>query len=196
MSNASTETQTLFETLTRPIMRRAIVTVALAGMLTPGISACYGTFPITNAVYEFNGKVTKWKFVHSIVMIVFAFIGVYGIAMLIDAVVLNLIEFWSGEEFHTAMEFEQPDGTVIVLAPGAESNQLVMTVLRDGEVIEERSFLRHDDGLVAVTDKQGNSVGTVRPTAEGGFDLLDAEGNTKDTLTFQQIAMLRTANQD
>src|SRR5690606_3669888 len=98
------------------------------------------------------------------VMIVLAFLGIYGITILVDAIIFNLIEFWSVKEFDTAMTFEQPDGTVVVLAPGAESNQLIMTLLRDGEVIEQRHFLRREDGLVAVTDIAGSPVGTVRPT--------------------------------
>lgn len=193
MWNESTESKTLFENLMRPLIRRGIVAAALAGFIAPGLAGCYGSFPVTNALYRFNGKVTKHGFVHSIVMLILAFLGVYGITILVDAIIFNLIEFWSGEDFDTAMTFEQPDGSVIVLAPGATPDELVMTVMRDGEVLEERHFLRGEDGLVAVTDGSGEAIGTVRPTSDGGFDLLDAEGVTRERLTMADVASLRSS---
>lgn len=193
MWSESTNPRTFFENLARPLIRRGIVAAVLAGMIAPGLAGCYGSFPVTNAVYRLNGKVTNSQFIHSIIMIIFVIIPVYEVAMLVDGLLLNLIEFWSGEEFTTAQTYEGSDGTVVVLAPGVDRNELVMTVLRDGEVLEVRRFLRGEDGIVAVVDEAGNAVGTVRPTRDGGFDLLDAQGETRERITLADVAALRSS---
>ena len=193
MWSESTNPRTFFENLARPLIRRGIVAAVLAGMIAPGLAGCYGSFPVTNAVYRLNGKVTNSQFIHSIIMIIFVIIPVYEVAMLVDGLLLNLIEFWSGEEFDTAKVYQQPDGTVVVLAPGATPDELVMTVMREGEVLEVRRFLRGEDGIVAVVDEAGNAVGTVRPTRDGGFDLLDAQGETRERITLADVAALRSS---
>jgi hypothetical protein len=193
MWSESTKQDTVFETLMRPAIRRGIIAAALAGMIAPGLAGCYGSFPITNAIYEFNGKVTKSRFVHSIVMIVLFFLAVYGITILVDAIIFNLVEFWTGKDIETSQVFEQPDGTVVVLAPGGSPNELVMTIMREGDIIERRHFLRGEDGLVSVSDGAGATIGSVRPTTDGGFDLIDNRGSLSNHISSQDIASLRNA---
>lgn len=66
----------------------------LAGSLT--MSSCIGSFSLTNKVLSWNQTVSD-KFVNELVFIALNIIPVYPLALLIDGVVINSIEFWSGE---------------------------------------------------------------------------------------------------
>lgn len=61
---------------------------------------CYGSFPLVRAVYKFNGSIgdnsKAGGVVRSLVMILLTIIPVYGISFLADVIILNSIEFWSG----------------------------------------------------------------------------------------------------
>lgn len=59
-------------------------------------TGCYGEFALTHKVYEWNGGVSPNKFVTSLVFWGLCIIPVYEVAAIIDAVILNLIEFWTG----------------------------------------------------------------------------------------------------
>ena len=64
--------------------------------LSIGQTGCYGPFRLTKNLHEWNGTIGD-KFINSLVFFAFIVIPVYGVAVLIDGVVLNTIEFWSGD---------------------------------------------------------------------------------------------------
>ncbi|WP_430812905.1 MULTISPECIES: DUF3332 domain-containing protein [unclassified Carboxylicivirga] len=71
---------------------------SLAGLLllfSIGQSGCYGSFRLTNNLYDWNSTVGS-KFSNALVFFAFVVIPVYEVAVLVDGVVLNTIEFWSG----------------------------------------------------------------------------------------------------
>ena len=84
---------------------RRYVCLGLLAAMAPLALSCYGHFPLTRAVYRMNGDVgkslgedqTARKLVQSVVMWVLVIIPVYGVAIVADVVVLNLIEFWTGD---------------------------------------------------------------------------------------------------
>ncbi len=59
------------------------------------LSGCYGKFNLTRKVYNINGSVDN-KFLRSAVTWAFIIIPVYGIAALLDFILFNTIEFWTG----------------------------------------------------------------------------------------------------
>ena len=59
-------------------------------------SSCIGSFRLWNNLKEWNLGVGD-KFVNEVVFLAFNIIPVYGVAYLADVLVLNSIEFWSGE---------------------------------------------------------------------------------------------------
>ncbi len=69
---------------------------------------CYGSFPLVKTVYKFNGSIgSKDKaggVIRSIVMILLTIIPVYGISFLVDVLILNLIEFWSGSPVNMGLQ--------------------------------------------------------------------------------------------
>lgn len=59
-------------------------------------TGCYGKFQLTRKVYEINSQV-KDKFLRSATTWAFIIIPVYGVAALLDFVLFNTMEFWTGK---------------------------------------------------------------------------------------------------
>lgn len=70
----------------------AIILVVALGFAQ---TSCVGSFKLFNKVLSWNKKVSS-KFVNELVYLLFWIIPVYEISLLIDGVVLNTIEFWTG----------------------------------------------------------------------------------------------------
>lgn len=78
-------------------MKKRNITVALllavAGSLV--FSSCIGRFALTNKVLTWNNHIGS-KFVNELVFVAFWILPVYEITALADLLVINSIEFWSG----------------------------------------------------------------------------------------------------
>ena len=79
-------------------MRRTKITIAavlaMAAMLP--LESCIGSFALTKKVLTWNHQVGS-KFVNELVFVAFCILPVYEITALADVLVINSIEFWSGE---------------------------------------------------------------------------------------------------
>lgn len=58
-------------------------------------TSCIGSFALTNKVLEFNRNLGD-KFLNEVVFLAFCIIPVYEATVFIDAIILNLVEFWTG----------------------------------------------------------------------------------------------------
>ena len=58
-------------------------------------SSCIGSFALHGKLLSWNQGVSN-KFVNELVFLAFNIIPVYGVCYLADALVINSIEFWSG----------------------------------------------------------------------------------------------------
>lgn len=129
--------------------RTAILAVTGVGLL--GSSACFGSFNLTRKVWNFNKNVSPDKWVQELVFLAFAAIPVYSIAAGLDALIINSIEFWTGENpVMVSKVTTREDGTRLVQRTEIVEGARVMTV----EEIK-------DDQLVSTT--------TVRVPNEGEF---------------------------
>lgn len=63
--------------------------------------SCMGKFALTRNLYAWNDQVSN-KFVNEIVFVAFWILPVYEVCGLADLLVLNTIEFWSGDNPMTA----------------------------------------------------------------------------------------------
>lgn len=79
-------------------MKKKHITVAvvlsLAGCFM--FSSCIGQFALTNKVLAWNNTVSN-KFVNELVFVAFWVLPVYEVTSIADLLVLNTIEFWSGD---------------------------------------------------------------------------------------------------
>ena len=66
----------------------------IAGSLT--CSSCIGSFSLSNKLLSWNQSIGS-KFVNELVFFAFWIVPVYEVSLLADTLVLNSIEFWSGD---------------------------------------------------------------------------------------------------
>ena len=75
---------------------RRTTILTLTAVALAGTSGCFGSFNLTRKVYGFNKTASNDKFVRELLFLGLNIVPVYSVASLIDAVVINTIEFWSG----------------------------------------------------------------------------------------------------
>lgn len=78
-------------------MKKKGLTLLVATTLASSVlfSSCIGSFGLTNKLLDWNRNIDS-KFVNELVFIAFCIVPVYEISALADVLVLNSIEFWSG----------------------------------------------------------------------------------------------------
>ena len=174
-----------------PTMRRWTVVLLLALMI-PLAAGCYGRFPLTRALYELNGNMTDSSIIHSVALWVFAALPVYSIAMIGDAFIFNLVEFWTGEE--TSIDVQTAytvDGARVTLAPSADGKDAVLRVNRQDKLEQEIRFVRVSADCVEA--RAGDRVvGRVVRSDNGDLLLQSAAGETERTLDAEQLAAMQT----
>lgn len=82
-------------------MKKIILSVAAAALLCSSMTSCMGKFALWNSVYSWNEQISN-KFVNELVFLAFWVLPVYEVCGLADIIVLNSIEFWSGDNPMTA----------------------------------------------------------------------------------------------
>lgn len=92
-----------------------LVAVTLASSML--FSSCIGSFGLSNKLLTWNKGIDS-KFVNELVFIAFWIVPVYEISVLADILVLNSIEFWSGDnpvaDVGTVKTIEGKDGVYTV----------------------------------------------------------------------------------
>jgi hypothetical protein len=101
------------------LKKTLLATVAISLLLIQ--TGCIGSFKLTGAVLKFNKNISN-KFVGELVFLVFCIVPVYEISVLVDALILNLVEFWTGSN-PMAMQPGQVETQQIVL----NGKQYIMT---------------------------------------------------------------------
>lgn len=78
-------------------MKKRYLTVALAALLlgSTTLTSCIGSFALTNRVLSWNKQVGS-KFINELVFFAFWVLPVYEVTSMADLLVINSIEFWSG----------------------------------------------------------------------------------------------------
>ena len=90
-------------------------------------SSCIGSFRLTNNIKDWNEGLGD-KFVNELVFIALHIVPIYEIAIFIDGVVLNSIEFWTGENV-----VAEPGETKIVKY--SQGQDVQVTALENGYTI-------------------------------------------------------------
>ena len=177
---------------------RRRVSMALVVAMMPLVLSCYGRFPLTRAVYRMNDGVPNASLggsmpkgiLKSVVFWVLVIIPVYPVAMLADAVVLNLIEFWTGKAIRVTSATDDY-GNTVVLRPSEDGHEAVLTVTRDGQVATEVRFVRVSDALCEVRSADDALLGTAVQTRSGGVLLRDAQGTVVRSLGNEHLAWVK-----
>lgn len=158
--------------------------------LSPIVVSCYGEFPLTKTVYRVNGDIPN-GLLRQIVFWVLVIIPVYGVAILADAIVLNLIEFWTGEAISVGAT-TGPDGSTVVLQPSSDGREAWLTVSRDDKVVARVRFVKVSDTVCEVRNPDGSLAGMAVWTPSGDLQLTDAEGRVLSVISAAQVAGIRS----
>lgn len=158
-----------------PTLRLAAL-AALMAVATPMLTGCYGSFSLTKKLYNFNGSLGN-KWVKSGFVFFLGF--VYGLTGMVDAAILNLIEFWTGSNPIAAKDghFEQvaADGTRVEGRVLADGRLDVTITSADGKVIN--TILERTADGVTMTDANGAMVGRLAMDESGKALLLTPRAN-------------------
>jgi hypothetical protein len=153
-----------------PISRRAIL-VGATSATALGTSGCFGSFGLTSMLYDWNAGVdNKW-----LRWLLFLAIGVilpvYGITLIVDALVLNSLEFWTGS--NPVSNSEGP----IRVASSKTSNPDVIRheVYEHDKKIAVLYAEKVNDHEIRILDASGRTITCVRGTFDGGLELLDEQ---------------------
>lgn len=171
-------------------MRRWIGVIVLISLMPFAFGGCFGRFPLTRRVYQFNEEVHESKWVQTLVMWAFYIIPVYGISMFVDAIVFNLVVFWGGEPLLEETAVVDEHGNTIAVTPTDNPDEIVLTVSREGRVLAEERFVRVSDSVIEVRSVDGELRGTVVKT-DSGFALNDGDGLTLSYLDKASIPAMQ-----
>jgi len=132
----------------------ALVLVAAVGALSAG---CFGKFQLTRKLYDINQSIDE-KYVRSVVT--WLFVIPYAVTGLLDFVIFNVIEFWTGENPVVSAPVTR------VYAQGAA--RTVLTLSRDGSATVAVIERYEGENLVStlrVRDDGGGKVAAVETAA-------------------------------
>ncbi|MCB9183050.1 MAG: DUF3332 family protein [Flavobacteriales bacterium] len=176
--------------LARPAMIIALLSLGIAQ------TGCFGEFALTRKAYDWHASIGN-KWVRSLLLwIPMGF--VYGVTAFVDAVILNLIEFWSGTNPMSMNEgdYEMQMATINGVDYKIEATKDTFTTTQlTGDQIGEVRIMRfdrndrtwkytdsnvNDQAVMTFLDDQGDNVRVY--TSDGSMDLTYAELQDKDLL--------------
>lgn len=157
------------------------------------LMGCFGEFALTKELYRFNSDCSPYSLVQSVVMWVLALLWVYPAAIVVDVVIFNLVEFWSGQNPITAKTtYDNPDGSQVVMTPSEDGNELTVEVVRDGSTVDTRRIIRTSGTHCDVLDAKGSLVGGVERNSEGGLEFSRPGSERRSVLTPEMLSQFRT----
>lgn len=129
-------------------MKKLIIAGCVAATLIT--TGCTGSFVLTKKVWEVQTQFEE-KWVDEVAFLGCVILPVYGISVLADAIILNSVEFWSGEKVNLA---EAGDGTYKV-----ERDGQVCLLEKSGNQVTARDA---DGKLLYTSTADENNTVTVR----------------------------------
>lgn len=177
-------------------MRKLAKPALFIGLLSLGFAqtGCFGEFALTRKAYNWHASIGN-KFLRSLLWwIPMGF--VYGITVMIDSVILNLIEFWSGSNPMSMNEgdYEMQLATINGVDYKIEATKDTFTTTQlTGEQAGEVRIMRFDRcdrtwkysdctakdvAVLTFLDEQGDHIRVYG--ADGSMDLTYAELQDKD----------------
>ncbi len=179
-----------------PVRRAALAVVMLSTVVTSG---CFGSFPLTRKMYGWNKGVSSDKWVRELVFVATALlVPVYGVAGLIDVVILNSQEFWTGKSSVASV----PETKVKTLTRGNVTITQTMTQVASGRtmVLEEkvdgqfksRTTLHQATGALVVTSEtvfaDGRKESKTLTVDEAGAMTISSSSGVRRSVTEAEIA--------
>ena len=166
----------------RQTHRLAAGVVALA-MVSGG---CFGSFNLTKKLYHWNDAISKDRWAKEFVFLVLAWVPVYSLAGLGDAIVFNSFEFWTGknpieptkaslESPHTTRIARHDSEAVLTHLTGPKGEQLLIKQFAHGQPAASLRIAR-EGGVSVATDQDGKALFIAQTLPDGSLLVSDGQG--------------------
>jgi hypothetical protein len=165
------------------MLSRRLVISALTAAATTG---CFGKFAATKKLHDWNASFGS-KFVATLIFWLFLILPVYELFALGDALIFNLIEFWSGS--NPLATVTHPDGSTTTLARVAPDTVRVVRSV-EGEVVADVDLVVAGDMAGLTRARSGAVLATVEAHA-GGVTVV--RGDDVATFTRAELEALEAA---
>ncbi len=151
--------------------RRGIAIALLLGLVPIFSTGCFGKFQLLKKVYKVNEEISQDKWIRWLAFLGLNIVPIYGIAVFVDVIFANSVEFWTGENPIEARVGEThwaygPNGEVLRMALEADGSLGVAVF--EGERVSRFKLVRENDAISAwdaqgellarVTDEAGNAA--------------------------------------
>jgi len=176
-------------------MNKPLRATALAlSLLTLQISlpGCFGKWALTTKLYGVNASIGD-RWLRSIVTFVFVVIPVYGFCGLIDWVIFNTIEFWSGSNpIASSTTQTAADGSAVRLSLSDDGSELRVELANPGK-LPGVLVLKMDGDNAQLRDGAGALVASLETQADGSSSVRAADGKLLDEKSAGQRESLASA---
>ena len=134
-------------------VRRSLVIGLIAGFLPMATTGCFGKFQLIRKTYQWNKDVSQDKWIQWFMFLILSIIPIYGIAGLVDLVLANSMEFWTGEnpvkaDAGTKKMVRGPNGELLTMELLPDRSIAVQAIDASGQVQTFR-VVREADALSA-----------------------------------------------
>jgi hypothetical protein len=139
-------------------IRKLVCAAVLAAFTCASVGGCYGKYALFNKAHKWMGQIGD-KWINSVVHFVIS-VPVFGVCLFADAVIFNVIEFWTGSN-PVAMNsdtYEETDGNgnkVYAVRNADGSLSVTMT-----DVLGNKSgfTLERDENVISAKDTDGEII--------------------------------------
>ena len=139
-------------------MKKAMLALLCAGMIV--LSGCYGSYGAFHWLHKAIGGISGNKWLNSIVHFFLLIFPVYGICLfLVDGLVLNTVEFWTGSNPLAAGDSyyeKDAQGNSVAAVKNEDGTLSVQFTSAKGETAN--LTLQRDENVVRALDAEGNLV--------------------------------------
>jgi hypothetical protein len=162
-------------------MKKLISLVLVLCLFSFVLSGCYGSFQLTRKLWKWNGTVGD-KWINEVVFLVMNIVPVYGVAGLVDVIVVNSIEFWTGKN------------------PVSAANGKTIKVVSVADKQAVLSYYGNNRMKMDLFDKtQPLQTVLIEKSADGGAICRDRSGRllmTATTMTNGQVVVMDSSNKE
>ena len=159
------------------LSRRLLVSAALVTAVGTS-TACMGQFALTKKLYGWNDTMTGNKIVNQLVFWGLGLFQIYGITMIGDLFIFNVIEFWSGHNVLADANSNTPRDVVITRNDDGSAS-----ITKNGDTLLATPL---DDTHVRLT-KNGTVVGMLEAQDNGAIVVFDARGLEASVITPEEV---------
>jgi hypothetical protein len=120
-------------------MKKKVRVMATAIFLGSSIlfSSCIGSFGLTNKLFSWNKSIGE-KWVNELVFIALGGLQVYSVAVAIDVLVLNTVEFWTGSNPSADVQVKKVETEKGLFTITTDANGHKIQKEETGEIVEFR----------------------------------------------------------